>query len=66
MDLVRAFLEIVVPVGVIGLLVYLFERLWPTSPEKIKLLVRVVALIFVVFFLLDRFGLYSFPLRSGG
>lgn len=62
MELARAFLAIVVPIVVVGLLVWLGEVCFPSMPSKLKLLIRVVAIVLVVMYLLQKFGLYSFSL----
>ena len=62
MELVRAFLAIVIPIAVVGLLVWLFEFCVPQAPQKLKILIRVVAIVLVAMYLLQKFGLYNFAL----
>jgi hypothetical protein len=62
MELVQAFLAIVIPIVVVGLLVWLAEYCIPTMPQRLKTLIRVVAIVLVVIYLLDKFGLYRISL----
>jgi len=63
MELVRAFVELILPIAVLGLIIWLIEFFWPTCPPRLKTLFRVLAGVLIVLYLLNWFGIYSFPVR---
>ncbi len=48
-----------------GVGLWLIERFIP-MPDYIRIVIRVVVVLFLILFLLDKFGVYKLPLKING